>query len=127
MSEPRTPFEMRLGVLFQQYADAAPTEVDAHALATYVARRDTRLIEVFGRMFVKPGWLVPALMTLMLVLALAAASFVGAELIRPRLLESRLQVAPIRDYAGVLRPIGPGQLSPSAVLPLSDGRLFASR
>ena len=127
MSEPRTPFEMRLGLTFEQYANAAPIEVDAPALATYVARRDARLIEVFGHTFVKPRWLVPVLIALMLVLALAAAAFVGAELMRPRLLEDQLQVAPIRDYAGVLRPIGPGKLSPTAVLPLSDGRVFASR
>jgi len=112
-------FEVRLASLFDRYAAAAPVEVDASALASNIAARDTRVIEVLGRTFVKPRWLVPALVTLMLLLALAAV-FIGAWLLR---LES---VVPEHHYSGVVRPIAPGQISPSAILPLSDGTLFAS-
>ena len=79
-----TLFEQRLGALLRSYADAAPVEVDAGELATTISRRESRIVRVLGVTFAKPRWLTPLAVAVLLVLALAAAVLVGAQLLRTR-------------------------------------------
>lgn len=121
-----TAFETSLATAFSAYADRAPAEIDAARLARIIALRERRTIDVFGLAFVRPRWFVPVLIGLLLLAALALAAYVGAALLRQSLIDD-LQIAPRRPYAGALRPVGQGELSPDALLTLHDGTVFASR
>jgi hypothetical protein len=83
MSE-RTTFEARLGSMFEAYAGNAPVEVDAATLASTIARRESRTVRVLGRNLIKPRWLTPLVVAVLLILALLASLVVGAALLRVR-------------------------------------------
>lgn len=83
MSEIST-FESRLIDLLSDYAGAAPVEIEPIELAATIAQRERRSVTVLGRAFVKPRWLMPLVIAVLLAAALFAAAVIGAELLRHR-------------------------------------------
>ena len=123
MNERRT-FEMRLETMFSGYADRAPVEVDAAEMASQIAAARPR--HAYDRMTARNRWLVPALIGLLLLVTMAAAAIAGAQLLRQEPLNV-IQLPEPRDYAGILRPIGAGQIAPDGAIGLRDGRVLAVR
>ena len=77
-----TLFERQLGAMLRSYADGAPVEVDPAELAASIAQRDSRVVRILGVTFVRPPWLTPLVAIALLLLALAAAVVIGAQLLR---------------------------------------------
>lgn len=124
MTDQNSMFELRIATLFESYADSAPIGVDARGLARTIAAQQRQVIVVLGRTFIRPRWLTPLVLMALLLAALAAAAFVGAQLLRQEP-DGILQLPPPRAYVGVLRAIAPGKLEPTGALGLRDGRVFA--
>jgi hypothetical protein len=82
----QSAFEARLARTFAAYADMAPVEVDAVALATCViGGRRGALQALRARPFMPNGWMMPVLLGLLLLALTAGAMLVAANLIpRPR-------------------------------------------
>src|SRR3954452_15347399 len=83
-SNDMTRFEREIGAMFSDYANNAPTDVDETVLAASIAHASRRTITVLGTTFARPRWLTPLLVTALLVVALATAVFIGAQLLRER-------------------------------------------
>ncbi len=75
-----SPFEMELANLFAAYADGAPVVVDSSALAASIAHSRPR--GAFGRLSFGRGWVMPALIALLLVALAVSVAVVGAWLLR---------------------------------------------
>ena len=110
----RSTFEMRLETMFGGYADRAPVEVDASALASQIAAARPR--RAYDRMTARNRWLVPALIGLLLIATLAATVYVAAQLLTPR-------VIGYDDHFAIGADISDPRPNPIAVA-LADGRVL---
>lgn len=119
----RDTFDLRLAGLFGEYADRAPVDADAGALASAIARQPEQRLNFLGRSYVRPRWLVPALLALLLLASLAAAAIIG----------SRLLMEDIAPYQNVItdgpeladEPVHPmvTALSDTEILVLGNGNI----